>query len=293
MGRPSLNRDPSVDPACPRPDLVEAGRRLLGALLDDAALYHRIRGELDAPDFSDPLDQAVFDAIGTLIRRNQTVDGTTVAAHLNDIRYDAEGGIGAYLDALLACAAPADEVPHLARRLAGRSAEAGNSLYHRDVVAWSHRQARRLGELAARTDDLSREVDWDNLIDEVLSVGRSQTAGVARKIELVLAHLLKILSDPDAPSRRHWRHEIDVWRLRIGAEFTPSMRRLLDLDHLWGRAIAEARRDLDEYGIRLVQPLPATCPLGLDDLLDEAATMDALLSRMAVAISASPRKDPP
>ncbi len=102
------------------------------------------------------------------------------------------------------------------------SAEAGNSLYHRDVVAWSHRQARRLGELAARTDDLSREVDWDNLIDEVLSVGRSQTAGVARKIELVLAHLLKILSDPDAPSRRHWRHEIDdVWRLRS----EPSSRR--------------------------------------------------------------------
>jgi hypothetical protein len=90
-----------------------------------------------------------------------------------------------------------------------------------DIVAWSHLQAELLAQLADRTDERSREVDWENVIEEVLSVGRSQVRGVARKIELVLAHLLKAVSDPDAPSRRGWRHEIDTWRNRLQSEFTP------------------------------------------------------------------------
>jgi hypothetical protein len=254
--------------------------------LRDNAVYWLVKGSVDAADFGAAIDQRVYAAIKRRLESGETAEPSTVATMLGNYEWDAPGGAQAYLTDLADKAASPAQAGELARRIGQVQSRRRKNvpLYMTDIVAWSHRQAELLAQLAERTDERSREVDWENVIEEVLSVGRSQVRGVARKIELVLAHLLKAVSDPDAPSRRGWRHEIDTWRNRLRSEFTPSMRPLIDLDALWTRAREEAAGDLDEYGVSLDRGVPARCPFAFDDLIGEAS-METLMKQLATAMS--------
>ncbi len=46
------------------------------------------------------------------------------------------------------------------------------TLYDDDIVTWADEQVAALRALAARSD-LSNAVDWENVIEEIESVGRS------------------------------------------------------------------------------------------------------------------------
>ena len=60
-----------------------------------------------------------------------------------------------------------------------------NDLYETDFYAWTQEQARLLRE--RRWADL----DLDNLVDEVESVGSSEKREIRRRMKVLLAHLLK------------------------------------------------------------------------------------------------------
>lgn len=60
-----------------------------------------------------------------------------------------------------------------------------NDLHNTDFYAWTQQQARLLRE--RRFDDL----DLDNLVDEVESVGRSDKRQIESRLEILMAHLLK------------------------------------------------------------------------------------------------------
>src|SRR3954471_24657596 len=60
-----------------------------------------------------------------------------------------------------------------------------NDLYEADFYAWTQEQARLLRE--RRWNDL----DLENLIDEVESVGRSDKRQIESRLEVLIAHLLK------------------------------------------------------------------------------------------------------
>jgi hypothetical protein len=60
-----------------------------------------------------------------------------------------------------------------------------NDLYETDFYAWTQEQARLLRE--RRWSDL----DLDNLVDEVESVGKSDKNQIESRLEILLAHLLK------------------------------------------------------------------------------------------------------
>ena len=100
-------------------------------------------------------------------------------------------------------AAPARVIsPPLSRRASARS------LYARDLYSWTREQcaALRLRDAGA--------IDWDNVIEEIESLGNEQeskwTSLAARAIE----HLLKIQHWPHAqsPTLRKWEHEVGTWR---------------------------------------------------------------------------------
>ena len=110
-------------------------------------------------------------------------------------------------------------------------------------------------------------------------MGRSEVGGVARRIELVFVHAMKIVSSPDPRLAQGWRREIDLHLDVLASSFAPSMRRLLSIDRLWANAAREAARELDEYGERLSRKLPRTSPMALDDLLSN--DVDTLLRRLA------------
>lgn len=59
------------------------------------------------------------------------------------------------------------------------------SLYDTDVVGWAEHNAKAL--LERRFDD----VDWDNVAEEILSVGKSEANGLRSQLFQVLVHMLK------------------------------------------------------------------------------------------------------
>ena len=62
-------------------------------------------------------------------------------------------------------------------------------LYARDVVLWSERQAEALGRM--HTGERVNDLDWDNLIEEVESLGRSETKAVRTLRVRALERLLE------------------------------------------------------------------------------------------------------
>ena len=96
---------------------------------------------------------------------------------------------------------------------------AANALYERDFFEWTQQQARQLRE--KRFADL----DLENLIDEVASVGASEKREIRSRLKVLLAHLLKWKFQPGARSSG-WRGTIDHQRDEVGGLIadSPSLR---------------------------------------------------------------------
>ena len=61
-----------------------------------------------------------------------------------------------------------------------------DNLYERDFTAWAEAQVEALRKRSAN------EIDWENVAEEIESVGRSDTRAFNSLVEHILAHMLKI-----------------------------------------------------------------------------------------------------
>ncbi len=98
--------------------------------------------------------------------------------------------------------------------------------YDTDTVLWSERQADLLRRLAAG-ERVNHQVDWDNVAEEIDSVGRSQRLALASYVGLVLEHLMKLEASPAMDPRRGWEETVRRTRLDIKRLLAanPSLRR--------------------------------------------------------------------
>lgn len=137
-----------------------------------------------------------------------------------------------------------------------------DALYDTDILLWSEQQAELLRRRA------TNELDWDNLAEEIGDVGLSQLRAVESHLILALLHDLKAEAWPLSRDEPHWRAEARLHRDNARRHFSPSMRQRLDIAKLY----RQARRGLPETmdGTHPL-PLPATCPVSLDELLSEDA----------------------
>jgi Domain of unknown function DUF29 len=140
------------------------------------------------------------------------------------------------------------------------------TLYDDDIVTWAEQQAAALRELAARPE-LSNAVDWENLIEEVETLGRSEWKGVESQLTNALAHILKGFCDPGSPSRGAWTIETGNFLQDARTDFRSSMRQKIDLDRIWRAAFERASRELLTYKRRIPPGIPQNCPFTLDDIL--------------------------
>ncbi|HEY8567137.1 MAG TPA: DUF29 domain-containing protein [Beijerinckiaceae bacterium] len=137
-----------------------------------------------------------------------------------------------------------------------------NSLYERDFHEWALEQARLLRE--RRWDEL----DLDNLVDEVESVGRSQKHQIYNRLKVLIAHLLKWKFQPGARSAG-WRGTIRTQRdrLHLVLDDSPSLRAhpdaILDKTYLAARLLAAKETGID------FTLFPETCPFTIEQVLDE------------------------
>jgi len=102
-----------------------------------------------------------------------------------------------------------------------------DSLYERDILAWSIEQAALL-----RARGGGNALDWDNLAEEIEDAGKSIYNGCASQVENIIAHAYKIeFLGGDAV--RHWRGEINTFRIAMERDLTKSIRNRLDEELEW------------------------------------------------------------
>jgi hypothetical protein len=149
------------------------------------------------------------------------------------------------------------------------------TLYDTDALAWSETQAALLRRLA-RGERVNASIDWDNVIDEVETVGRSELRAVRSLLEQAILHILKAHAWPAHRDAPHWRTEAAVFLREAAGDYGPSMARHIDFAELYLRARMRLRPLARDFGEPA--PVPPENPFALPDLL--ARDPDLLLERL-------------
>jgi hypothetical protein len=136
-------------------------------------------------------------------------------------------------------------------------------LYEDDFLLWSEHQADLLRRLA-RGERVNDQIDWDNLVEEVESVGRDQLHAVESLLLQSLVPMLKAEAWPAIRDADSWRSDSLLFRLQAAKRYVPSMRQRLDLQQIYGEALEVLPQTMDGQQRR---PLPETCPATPDELL--------------------------
>jgi hypothetical protein len=134
------------------------------------------------------------------------------------------------------------------------------SKYSDDLHEWTHEQADALRRRAAN------EVDWDNLAEEIESVGRSDRHEIRSRLENLILHLIKWAYQSEARCGS-WQGSIYEARVRLEdlLEESPSLM-ALPAEHL-PKAYERARQKaLRETGLLR---LPEVCPWTIDEIMAE------------------------
>jgi uncharacterized protein DUF29 len=97
------------------------------------------------------------------------------------------------------------------------------ALYDRDFVLWTEEQAAAL----RRAKGSNLPLDWENLAEEIESLGKSDRRELRSQITRILRHLLKLAVSPKSEPRGGWRSTIRDARVEIEGvlEDSPSLRR--------------------------------------------------------------------
>jgi hypothetical protein len=123
------------------------------------------------------------------------------------------------------------------------------SLYEQDTVAWSEHQAAALR--AAARGDSNQPLDWENLAEEIESLGKSLRLGLRSQVVRIVQHLVKLAHSPAVEPRGGWRRTIRQARVEIDLILSdsPSLRREVPrlIEEETGRAVELAIRDMEEH----------------------------------------------
>ncbi|MGQ9366093.1 DUF29 domain-containing protein [Azospirillum sp. A39] len=149
-----------------------------------------------------------------------------------------------------------------------------SAAYDEDFYAWTQSQAAEIRRAGAERNNAP--IDWENVAEEIESMGRSEWNEIESRLSVLAVHLLKLLYCPELHERclRPWRLTVREQRkmLKKRLRQSPSLRpvaatEFADLyDLARGTAALEAEADLDRF--------PAEPPFTLDQALDPAYPAD-------------------
>ncbi len=80
------------------------------------------------------------------------------------------------------------------------------SRYDQDLVLWSEEQARALREEGQARSNAG--IDWENVAEEIESLGRSDRRALGSHIAIIIEHLLKLQAAPAAQAVGGWADTI-------------------------------------------------------------------------------------
>lgn len=136
------------------------------------------------------------------------------------------------------------------------------SLYDADYVQWVETTLQKLQQ-----QDYAN-VDWENLLDEIACMGRSEKRSLESNLTIVLLHLLKWQYQSDFRSRS-WTASILEHRIRISKALRDSPSLKPYLEQIFAEAYGDAvRRAATETGLP-INTFPKECSYAIAQILDE------------------------
>jgi hypothetical protein len=129
-------------------------------------------------------------------------------------------------------------------------------LYDEDFVRWTEEQSSALRDAARVGTNLP--LDWENLAEEIESLGRSQRHELRSRLAVILEHLMELEHSPAIDPRTGWMDAISRERLNIEdlLRDSPSLKnQLASMIELKPRVTRLATASLFGYG-ETVEALP-------------------------------------
>ena len=143
-------------------------------------------------------------------------------------------------------------------------------LYETDFYGWTQEQTAKLRRLFDERSNL--DLDFENIIEEIDSLGRSNLHELVSRLDEICIHLLKLHFSTILECERLWKNSVRGQRSRIARLLrkNPSLRPRLQeaLDEGYEDAL---RHFSQEKLIELCMPdhLPGTSPFNLDACLTD------------------------
>lgn len=136
-------------------------------------------------------------------------------------------------------------------------------LYDEDTYTWAMQQADALRRRSAN------EIDWDNVAEEIESVGKTEVREIESRYSVLLAHLLKWRYQAERRSAS-WEITIKVQRRAITRylEANPGLKSRRD--ELFGLAYFDATAQAALETSLDLGTFPETNPFTLAQAMDEA-----------------------
>jgi hypothetical protein len=137
--------------------------------------------------------------------------------------------------------------------------------YEHDFFAWSFEQARALRAREVQS------LDWENLAEEIESLGRSDRDSLRNRLTVIVSHLLKLQYQPKKRSTS-WLVSITTQRADVEGVLmrSPSLRgrlpEILIEAYRTARKVASLEMGLGKRDRHL---LPDVCPFTVEQILDD------------------------
>ena len=143
-----------------------------------------------------------------------------------------------------------------------------STLYDTDFYGWTQQQSQALRAAAKALPSTPESLDWENLADEIDSLGREQAAKLRSSLRLVLTDLLTWTQKPRLPTAG-WRSSIGRERGQIRQYLQDNPSLTARLEELLPGAYEDARKGAaDATGVP-VRTFKPTSPFTVEQVLDE------------------------
>lgn len=135
------------------------------------------------------------------------------------------------------------------------------SLYDQDTFAWA------MGQADAARRRSANEIDWDNVAEELESLGKQQKAELRSRYIVLITHLLKWIAQPERRGRS-WTLSIAVQRREIQRHLAANPSLAHSHDDLFADAYETARLEAARQTGKSVARFPPEPPFNAEQARD-------------------------
>jgi len=141
------------------------------------------------------------------------------------------------------------------------STTSANQLYENDFYGWTQRQANALRE------GKIQELDIENLIEEIESMGKSEQRELRSRLEILLMHLLKWRFQFERRSVS-WELSIKEQRSRIEEHLSENPSLQSKIPETYASAYRYATFGASQETQLHIKAFPAQCPWAFEEVMD-------------------------